>query len=61
MAGSSGRADWVGQLQAGTIPPDIDPLEELRILAEHLDPGDTIAIFANIDVPEIDEPPTATD
>jgi hypothetical protein len=39
MAGSSSRADWVGQPQAGTLPPDIDPLEELCILAENLDPG----------------------
>lgn len=61
MAGSSSRADWVGQLQAGTLPADIDPLTELRILAENLDPADTIAIFANVDVPEIDEMPASTE
>lgn len=48
--------DWVSQLQAGDLPSDIDPLVELRALAADLDPADSIAIFANVDVPEIDLP-----
>jgi hypothetical protein len=50
----SHRADWVRQLQDGTLPADVDPLAELRHLADDLDPADSIAIFANVDVPEID-------
>jgi hypothetical protein len=50
------RTDWVSQLQAGSLPPEIDPLHELRALAADLDPADSLAIFANVDVPEIDLP-----
>jgi hypothetical protein len=49
-----GRADWVSQLQAGILPADVDPLAELRALAADLDPADSLAVFANVDVPEID-------
>jgi hypothetical protein len=46
--------DWVAQLQAGTLSNDVDPLTELQRLAEDLDPADSLAVFANVDVPEID-------
>jgi hypothetical protein len=48
------RTDWVRQLQEGTLPAEIDPLTELRALAADLDPADSLAVFANVDVPEID-------
>ncbi|MFI2199706.1 hypothetical protein ACH47Z_02740 [Streptomyces sp. NPDC020192] len=50
----SRRTDWVQQLQDGTLPQSIDPLEELHRLAADLDPADSLAVFANVDVPEID-------
>lgn len=56
MNPSRARTDWVSQLQAGILPPDVDPLAELRALAADLDPADSLAIFANVDVPEIDVP-----
>jgi hypothetical protein len=52
----SRRSDWVRQLQDGTLPPEVDPLTELRRLAADFDPADSIAVFANVDVPEIDDP-----
>ncbi|MGV9565152.1 hypothetical protein [Streptomyces sp. NPDC003480] len=48
------RTDWVQQLQDGTLPHGFDPLEELHRLAADLDPADSLAVFANVDVPEID-------
>ncbi|MCI4066143.1 hypothetical protein MRQ36_27785 [Micromonospora sp. R77] len=54
MTAERGRADWVSQLQAGTLPADVDPLAELQALAADLDPADSLAVFANVDVPEID-------
>jgi hypothetical protein len=48
------RTDWVQQLQDGTLPDSVDPLEELHRLAADLDPADSLAVFANVDVPEID-------
>jgi hypothetical protein len=48
------RTDWVQQLQDGTLPTGFNPLEELRRLASELDPADSLAVFANVDVPEID-------
>ncbi|MDF2272635.1 hypothetical protein P2Q00_45670 [Streptomyces coacervatus] len=48
------RTDWVQQLQDGTLPHSIDPLDELHRLAADLDPADSLAVFANVDVPEID-------
>ena len=57
--GDAQRTNWVTQLQDGTLPPGVDALAELRRLAADLDPADSIAIFANVDVPEIDDtPPT---
>jgi hypothetical protein len=56
-ADRSRRTDWVRQLQDGTLPPEVDPLVELRNLAADLDPADSIAVFANVDVPEIDNAP----
>jgi len=46
--------DWVAQLQSGTLPEGVDPLVMLQRLAEDLDPADGLAVFANVDVPEID-------
>jgi hypothetical protein len=54
MMPDSSRTDWVRQLQDGTLPAEIDPLTELRALAADLDPADSLAVFANVDVPEID-------
>jgi len=48
------RMDWVQQLQDGTLPDGVDPLQELHRLAADLDPADSLAVFANVDVPEID-------
>jgi hypothetical protein len=48
--------DWVRQLHDGTLPVDFDPLTELRRLAADLDPADSLAVFASVDVPEIDAP-----
>lgn len=53
-AGESQPFSWVALLQQGRLPPSIDPLTELRILASNLDPADSLAVFANVDVPEID-------
>lgn len=46
--------EWLGRLQDGTLPENFDPLVELQRLAEDLDPADSLAVFANVDVPEID-------
>ncbi|MGW4464319.1 hypothetical protein [Micromonospora sp. NBC_01796] len=54
MIPDQGRTDWVRRLQDGTLPAEIDPLTELRTLAADLDPADSLAVFANVDVPEID-------
>lgn len=48
---------WLAQLQGGALPPSVDPLVELRKLADDLDPADSLAVFVNVDVPEIDLPP----
>ncbi|KAF5994166.1 hypothetical protein ACH4PR_26585 [Streptomyces mirabilis] len=55
------RTQWVQQLQDGTLPDDVDPLEELHRLAADLDPADSLAVFANVDVPEIDTAPETND
>lgn len=47
--------EWVRRLQEGSLPADVDPLAELRRLAADLDPADSVAVFANVDVPEIDD------
>ncbi|GLY95812.1 hypothetical protein [Actinoplanes sp. NBRC 103695] len=46
--------DWVAELRSGSLPIDVDPLRELQRLAKDLDPADSLALFANVDVPEID-------
>jgi hypothetical protein len=54
-------ADWVQQLQSGALPvDDARVLDELRRLAADVDPADSLAVFANVDVPEIDEPESPT-
>lgn len=50
-------ADWVQQFQNGQLAADdARVLAELRRLADAVDPADSLAVFANVDVPEIDEP-----
>ncbi|MFI5938321.1 hypothetical protein [Actinoplanes sp. NPDC051494] len=49
-----GTPDWLLRLRAGTLPADEDPLVHLQRLAEELDPADSLAVFTNVDVPEID-------
>lgn len=50
-------ADWILHLQDGRLASD-DPRirAELSRLADAMDPADGLAVFANVDVPEIDEP-----
>ncbi|MFG1602678.1 hypothetical protein [Actinoplanes sp. NPDC049265] len=52
--GPSRPLNWLSALQSGTLPDDVDPLAELQQLAADLDPADSLAVFANVDVPEID-------
>lgn len=47
-------SDWIRQLREGTLPANVHPLEMLQKLADALDPDESFAIFANVDVPEID-------
>jgi hypothetical protein len=53
------HTDWVRWLQQDSLPEGFDPLEELLNLAAELDPADSLAVFANVDVPEIDVPDDA--